>query len=848
MKNDKPKSIGEIFKKIKQNVQKETEKNDTINFSDSLNTSFGMKLILCDDGHYLINTNEINIYSGISDFIRLLTTEIIEKCKNENSDILINRYIDKNLLPEITKLQINSISIYIRNNLIKTIESAAEDFYKQMVSSFNTIQRPKWRKILFPQFSDSNGNASLLFPFKFNASISNEEYYILLEYDCNEKFLRLTVDSLDEPRLHLKRIPHRIVSNVDRKNFLQNIDRISEQIFHGIQRQCQNEQDEYTENPTRQTELFELLINAGLTRLLIIKYSWDNAKLSNLIVDKNEKIIELFTKVLLLLEDKIIIQVLNANRIIKMNNGNNTVYLEISRNGACLNISVDKQRKVKNPMEYLDRMPMMKNTTITKTENFNNIRILLIHHITTEILGFLKSLDLLISEHITTLFIKYKGVASEEILETIFTLPEERFKFYSLLKIETSDSVEGKFILSSQYSPIENLQDLEVQIRNKNMNYYHSMKLAGGHLFFREAFIAKKLKQKIILIEDGGYITPEINELCLENVSLKNALNKFGIKKKFIDIDYYPDDKELNTNLNIWLKDVLYGSVEHTKNGFVSIKNVENKFGNLAYPCCTIAMSILKNSEEARECAIAILNAIESIFNGIGKILSTRNVMVLGSSGFIGRNLMKQLSFRLITGKLCGIDVVLSNNSDNYIEEKNIKDLADEVFYDIDLIIGMTGVSVMKKDMILKLLLYGKKQEIFFASGSTKTAEFEDLSNLLEELKKSENPTIDDIKVSIDFYPIKDKQTGLAQGMRVRIIFLTKKEKILFDYKDLYLLGDLMPINFLYYGVPTEIMDLIFDQLLKITAGLIKDRRNDRLLPNKLLAIDYEIDENANLL
>jgi hypothetical protein len=848
MRNNQPKNISGIFKKIKKSNVSQTEKTGVLDFSESLNTSFGMKLILCDDAHYLIKTNEINIFSGISDYIRILTTEIIENCKNSISDILITRSIDKNLLPEMSELQINYISIYIRNNITKIIENSSDDFLKQIILVFNTIQRPKWRTLIFPQLSNTETKVSLLFPFKFNKSISQDEYYILLEYDYNGKFLRLTVDSLDEPRLYLKRIPHRIVKNIDRQNFLQNIDKISEQIFIGMQRQCQNEQNEYIENPTRQSELFELLINSGLNRLSIIKYNWDNSKLSNLIIDKNKCITELFKKILLLLEDKTIIEVLLAGRIIEMINQNHKIYFDISRNGACLNISIDKQRKVKSPMEYLDRMPALKKTALLNSNSFNNIRILLIHHITTEILGFLKSLDILKTEHITTLFIKYKGVASEEILETIFTLPDDRFKFYSLQKIDTKDSVEGKFILSRRYSPIDNLKNLELDIRNKNMNFFKSMKLAAGHLFFKEAFKAKQLNQKIILIEDGGYITPEINELCLQNISLKNALNKFGIENKFDDIDYFPAQTELNTPLKLWLADVLYGSIEHTKNGFVSIKDVENKFGKLAYPCCTIAMSILKNSEEARECAISILNSIENIFNGIGKILSTRNVMVLGSSGFIGRNLMRQLSFRLIKGKLCGIDIAINKQSGDYIEKKFINELSDEIFLDIDLIIGMTGVSVMKKKFISKLLLYGKKQELFFSSGSTKTAEFEDLSNYLEELKKSENPAISDINIALNFYPIKDKQTGLVQGIHVRINFLNKNDKILFDYKDLYLLGDLMPINFLYYGVPTEIMDLIFAQLLKVTAGLVKNCRTVQTLPNKLLAIDFEIDENANLL
>lgn len=847
MRNDQPKNISGILRKIKKKKTQD-EKTETLIFSESLNTSFGMKLILCDDGHYLINTNELYILSGISDYILMILTEISEKCNKSNSDILINRSFDKALNPQITGLHIDSISIYIRNDISKIIANSLNDFHKQMILAFNALKRPKWRNYLLPGANAKDNYSSLLFPFKFTSSASENEYFILLEYNHKGRFIRLTVDSLDEPFLFLKRIPHRIVTNIDKQNYLNNIDKISEQIFKGILQKCQDEQDEYAENPLRQSNLFEMLINYGLKRLSIIKFSWNNAKLSNLIIHKEESIIELFSKILLLLEDKTFIDILQTGRIIEMVNKNNHVFFEVSRNGACLNISIDKKRRVKNPMEYLDRMPCLKETALSHPINLNNTRILLIHHITSEIVGFLKSLDHLGPEHITTLFIKYKGIASDEILETIFTLQEDRFKFYSLQRINTSESVEGNYVLSSRYSPIENLKEIENELRQYDYNYFNSMKLTAGNLFFREAFKAKKTGQKILLIEDGGYIAPEINRLCLEEISLKNALLEFGIESRLEGIDYFPEAEELEGKLDLWLLDIFLGSLEHTKNGFISMQNIQNQYGKLAYPCCTIAMSILKNSEEARECAISILNAIESIFNGIGRILSNRNTMVLGSSGFIGRNLMNQLSFRLVNGKFCGIDIAVKDQSSDYLEKRSIYDLPEEIFSNIDLIIGMTGISVMKEDTIKDMILYGKKQEIFFASGSTKTSEFEDLSKFLEELKRSEKPRIENIDVSLDFHTIRDKQTGLVQGLRVRIHFLNRNDKVLFDHKDLYLLGDLMPINFLYYGVPTEIIDLIFDQLLKITLGLVKDRREDKLLPNKLLAIDLEIDEHANIL
>jgi len=61
-------------------------------------------------------------------------------------------------------------------------------------------------------------------------------------------------------------------------------------------------------------------------------------------------------------------------------------------------------------------------------------------------------------------------------------------------------------------------------------------------------------------------------------------------------------------------------------------------------------------------------------------------------------------------------------------------------------------------------------------------------------------------------------------------------------------LGDLSPINFLYYGVPTEMMDTILAQLLKSSLGMIKQYSEGTLPPPDLYAVDKHIGEWGNVL
>ncbi len=57
----------------------------------------------------------------------------------------------------------------------------------------------------------------------------------------------------------------------------------------------------------------------------------------------------------------------------------------------------------------------------------------------------------------------------------------------------------------------------------------------------------------------------------------------------------------------------------------------------------------------------------------------------------------------------------------------------------------------------------------------------------------------------------------------------------------LHLLADLMPVNFLYYGVPSETMNQVMDELLGMSAHLVRGRTDHASLPAALLALDHEI-------
>ena len=97
--------------------------------------------------------------------------------------------------------------------------------------------------------------------------------------------------------------------------------------------------------------------------------------------------------------------------------------------------------------------------------------------------------------------------------------------------------------------------------------------------------------------------------------------------------------------------------------------------------------------------------------------------------------------------------------------------------------------------------------------------------------------------MTLQFERIKDPQSNIDQGGIVKFSIQKESEKI---EKIFYLLSDLTPVNFLFYGVPTETMDIIIRQLTTVGLGMVDQFKKNQLPPPGLYAVDKEIDEWGN--
>jgi hypothetical protein len=290
-----------------------------------------------------------------------------------------------------------------------------------------------------------------------------------------------------------------------------------------------------------------------------------------------------------------------------------------------------------------------------------------------------------------------------------------------------------------------------------------------------------------------------------------------------------------------WIDPVFMGSVEHTRNGYEALDRVEKNWGGLAFPALSIAVSNFKVHRESRDVAYSCINAIENVMNGMGFTLSDRTALVLGAMGAIGGKSMQIFSDRIGAERLYGVDIAIPDTPTRWRWFQDIESLPDDVMASIDLIFGVIGTSICHLKWIERLLLTTRKEHIFWASGSTKTAEFSELTDWLSDCVLSRKATIGAMNPTISISEIEDPKSQALQGRTVRLRFGAKQ--VCF-----HLLAGLMPVNFLYYGVPSETMNHVMNELLLMSALLTSRHKSADLLPRRLLALDHHISSDGILL
>jgi hypothetical protein len=809
-----------------------------------------LELPLVREGETLrIDLGDLPIFFGLSILSRDVGEKIINRYHLDRIDMEVEKRVKLAETPELAALQVEYIKVTGDYEVFEPILTDKDAFFDEVTTVFGSLQMRRWRKHIYPA-NPKAASKALVFLFRRSSQAGPDEYRVILDRVRSSKkpdkfFLRARYERLDRKRLDLTSFPHVVVENPEGRTFIAGATRISSMLCEQVRWQAKLGKRTYSEVRRTDSFVFGRLADAGFDQLDAIQLSWTEDYVERFRGMEPDQLSAVFKKILLLMEDHTLRRLLRDGETIRADFGDMHCHLDLSQLGRAFWVSFGHRRRTLDMGEYLHRMPALEEVVAGRAADrpLKGVKVLLIHHVTAEILGFIAALRKLGAESVHTLFVHYGESVPSDFLEALLDLDQDRFRCHCLNNVEDPLSVEGYFVLSPKFSGIGNMRDLDERLHRKRSGYMQAMVETATRMFLEMLLRTAREGGRCLIIEDGGYLTPQLNRKAMADSTLQELLDENGLSVPGVASE--TAGLRLTEALDRWV----IGTVEHTKNGLDRLEAVLKEATGLARPCFSIAVSNLKVTEEASEVAASILSAIESVLHAQGRVLSMRKPVVIGARGSIGRHLVSQMDTRCRPSNPSPcLEVDLRANElpagrRGQVFATRFQDLPRRLALHVDLVIGVTGRPAFRWEDMEMLLAEGSASSYYLVSGSTKTIEFESVSSWLEHLLKVRNPTLRGIPFRIEGEEINDPQTGRLLGQTYRLIFKkASTEGGTERKKEIRFLGNLMPINFLYYGVPGEVMGTVLSQLLRCSLGLVERVESGRLTGKSVWAVDRDID------
>lgn len=809
-----------------------------MNTNKQIHTSLGPVLSPVEDGLWEIDLTNLRIFFGLSILSRTIGEEIGNQLHSLPGDLSFTYKINPNINHELVDMHIQHVQVFARAGILKDWVLFREQFEENLRFVFGSFQQQSIAKKIHPEFygEDPNRNSSvaLLFPFEADF-IHPSGYYILMErvaslYRIGDFFLRITIDTQEDGCLNLANIKHEIISDAHTRTYIAGASKISESLSNGMINAAQKGETFYEEENSHFSKVFAQIEKTPLGKLTNINFYWEE-QYRNLILSSDPSVsLTILKKLFLLLEDSSASKKIKEGNTIRALIGKVSVYVDLSRLDRVLNFSINQKRTLLDSSFYLKRMPILEKIANSDGHNlsFEGVNVFLIHHVTSEIISLIETLRRLKVNSLDVAFVKYGGNIPPVYLDILLDIPTETF-FMAGLEFKLTRNNTPYYGVSPLYSDFEIHSTFRHKLEEAKLGFFDAMRKLAVFLFLNKLLSLIPKNEKLILIEDGGYVAPILNERALDGISFGSILDEFWVETKDQTIKEKP--------FNEILKNYVMGTIEHTRNGYDRLVKVKEEKQSLFLPAFSIAISNEKTMEESKEVARSILNALDNTLHGIGKALSKRKILLLGSQGNIGVFLKKYLIGGFLhENNLDIIEIDRKIQSESKFAKSDFLKVSESEFSEIDLIIGVTGESIILPNAWESWILKSKHKQLFIASGSTKTAEFSDFINWTNELNLTENPKLGGDDLEISFQRILDPQTQMELGSKIIFRIDTKKIE-----KEVYLISDGSPVNFLFFGVPTESMDPIISQLASVSLGMVHYYKSKRLPKPDLYAVDHQI-------
>lgn len=533
-------------------------------------------------------------------------------------------------------------------------------------------------------------------------------------------------------------------------------------------------------------------------------------------------------------------------------------------------------------------------TAIGTNRPLKNTICVAIHHLDDKSYGGLCVLREWGARDMVTVFVGYNPLQTKIWRDMLNDIPDEKFTTCILESKAPSDDApvwaEGIYSVVKDFNkfpeninfPSDKFDDI-FKGNNKSqkpLSFLDAQRSLSAYNFL--IALAKGIQEDkpVFVWEDGGYLNPIIDEAIEHHISLADFRTKYMLPEDD------KTDKIINSSFETFtdcLKEVFIGSVELTRNGYdMSAEIAERRPMNTNF--FSIAASYEKIMLEGDSIVLACLDALSQVLYSTGISLRNRNVLVMGARGNLGRLSAKHLTDLLGDSKkqlwCCDLKVdwpapepgsipkwaewsSSDKPIDNVVKEVSAYDnLPDEDKYKLEVILGWTGgpktVTKNNKTVNYKTitgeniedwLTNGReKTSLYLVSGSTKTVEFSEVLTWLEQLintlpgeRKINGIKLDDFIADVipdelsiaavaQMWPDDNPPKVIDRNFGTMFTFFFEQDGVQVE-KTLYLVNNTMPVNFMFYGTPTEIMDMTYSQVSSCAVAMVKNRYHTGIHP-----------------
>ncbi len=795
--------------------------------AQELATSLGPPLVL-QDGVWVLDLASLPIVHGLSVLSRALA-EMVVHARGDRFDVVVERRLRPRENPELVDVHgIELVRLHAESTVLDALLAAPDVFERRLRALLGSLQRARLRSALLPtQRSDTKALVA-----EFGDGADGQRFVLeqIVRGDGERGAFRITVEGMRAPRLDLARLPHVRIDDIGDRQFLAGSTRIAETWTEALRREAERGRRSFREGRSPHSHLFRQLDQAGLAMLQRVSLQWSEQAQSFLLESVPAEVAALLKRVLLACEDRQVRELLAARQGVRVDAGALPVFLDLAQLGRVLELSLGERRERGDVATFLARMPSLSRavTAAAPAQPLAGVRVFLVHHMTAEVVGLIAALRAFGCRDLVCLFVAYAGEPPASYLDAVLDLPPDEFRALALVNVPARGHVEGHYRLSEHYSQLDEAPRIAATLRGHDGEYLAAMRAVAAVPFLQLVARAEAAADRVLIVEDGGYLGPVVQDALLRGQSVEAFAQSLGLA--------CADPRALAEALG----QRLLATVEHTRNGFDRLVEVEARHGRLALPSYSIAISHRKRVVESREVAASILNAVEAVLHAAGRILGRRHCLVLGSQGAIGGELVRALTARVddAARQLSGVDLRVGELPDNCHGVRSLAELPRARWLATDLVLGVTGCSLLRGEHVEDWLLHGTADTLVLASGSTKKVEFRDLMAWVDGLLRAPAPCLGGHAVAVRVEELLDPRTARLYGHRWQFAFAGGSTRTILA------LGNLTPINFLFYGVATELIDEVLTELTTLTLGAVANARAGGMAP-RLYAVDRDVDDAA---